>query len=97
MSETIPQPDHGRVRVPIRTERLTRRFGDLVAVEDLSLEVAPGELFALLSGVEGVTGIEEVLIFLADLRTGRRGEPRQRVAFPDDALPAAYQHQVLVR
>jgi predicted phage baseplate assembly protein len=56
-----------------------------------------GELFALLSGVEGVTGIEEVLIFLADLRTGRRGEPRQRVAFPDDALPAAYQHQVLVR
>ena len=56
-----------------------------------------GELFALLSGIEGVTGIEEVLIFLADLRTGQRGEPRQRVALPPDALPASYQHQVLVR
>jgi ABC-2 type transport system ATP-binding protein len=32
----------------IRTEGLTRRFGEVVAVENLALEVARGELFALL-------------------------------------------------
>jgi len=29
-------------------ERLTKRYGDLVAVRDLSLEIAPGEIFAML-------------------------------------------------
>ena len=36
----------------IRIKGLTKRFGDLVAVNDLSLEVAEGEFFALL-GVNG--------------------------------------------
>lgn len=56
-----------------------------------------GEVFALLSGVDGVTGVEEVLLFLADLRTGERGEGRQRIALRDEALFASYQHQVMVR
>ena len=31
----------------IRTENLTKRFGDLTAVDSLSLEVAEGEIFGL--------------------------------------------------
>src|SRR3712207_369548 len=32
----------------LRLEQLTRRFGETVAVDDLSLEVAPGEFLTLL-------------------------------------------------
>ncbi len=32
----------------IRTEHLTRRFGELVAVEDVNLEVASGQFFGFL-------------------------------------------------
>ena len=32
----------------VQTRGLTRRFGDLVAVRDLDLEIAPGEVFGLL-------------------------------------------------
>ena len=32
----------------IRTEHLTRRFGAIVAVDDVSFEVARGEIFAFL-------------------------------------------------
>lgn len=55
------------------------------------------KIFALLSSIEGVTGVEEVLLFLADLRTGERGEARQRIRLHEDALFASYQHQVLIR
>jgi len=33
---------------PLRIESLTRRYGDLVAVDDLSLEVGPGEIVGFL-------------------------------------------------
>src|SRR6266540_7489891 len=33
--------------VAIRTSGLTRRFGDLTAVDHLDLEIAPGEIFGL--------------------------------------------------
>jgi len=32
----------------ISTEHLTRRFGDLLAVEDVNLKVAPGQFFGFL-------------------------------------------------
>jgi putrescine transport system ATP-binding protein len=32
----------------IRISNVTRRFGDVVAVDDLSLDIAKGELFCLL-------------------------------------------------
>jgi len=32
----------------ISTENLTRRFGDLVAVEEVNLRVAPGQFFGFL-------------------------------------------------
>ena len=56
-----------------------------------------GEIFALLAGVEGVATVEEVRIFLADLRTGERHEGRQRAQIGQDAVFGSYQHQVLVR
>ena len=36
----------------IRTEKLTKRYGDTLAVDALDLQIAPGELFSLL-GVNG--------------------------------------------
>jgi len=60
-------------------------------------ELNLGEVFALLAGVEGVSGVEEVRIFLADLRTGERREGRQRARLSSDAVFASFQHQVLVR
>jgi Baseplate J-like protein len=60
-------------------------------------EINVGEVFARLSGVEGVLGIEEVNLYLADLRTGERREGRQRIRLSDDAVFASFQHQVLIR
>jgi predicted phage baseplate assembly protein len=61
-------------------------------------ELNVGEVFALLSGIEGVVGVEDVRIFLADLRTGQRSKDwKQRVGLPEDALFASFQHQVQVR
>ncbi|HXJ65900.1 MAG TPA: putative baseplate assembly protein [Actinomycetota bacterium] len=60
-------------------------------------ELNVGEVFALLAGVEGVLGVEEVRLFLADMRTGERREGRQRASISPDAILASFQHQVLVR
>jgi ABC-type multidrug transport system ATPase subunit len=38
--------------VAVKTEGLTKRYGDTVAVDGLNLEIKQGELFALL-GVNG--------------------------------------------
>ena len=56
-----------------------------------------GEVFSLLSVVEGVSAVEEVKLYLADLRTGERREGRQRARLSEDAVFASYQHQVLVQ
>jgi hypothetical protein len=56
-----------------------------------------GEVFALLSGIEGVASVEEVKLYLADLRTGERREGHQRARLSEDAVFASYQHQVLVQ
>jgi predicted phage baseplate assembly protein len=60
-------------------------------------ELNVGEVFALLAGIDGVLGVEEVRLFLADLRTGERREGRQRASLSPDAILASFQHQVLVR
>jgi predicted phage baseplate assembly protein len=63
---------------------------------DLSL----GEIFTLLTGVEGVAAVEEVRLFLADLADPRGGDRRdggQTVRLRPDSLFASFQHQVLVR
>jgi len=60
-------------------------------------ELNVGEVFGLLSGIEGVTSVEEVSIYLADLRTRERRETRQRARLPDNAVFASFQHQVRVK
>ena len=39
------QPNNGPA---VRLEHITKRFGDFVAVDNVSLEVAPGEIFGFL-------------------------------------------------
>ena len=53
--------------VVLRTENLTRRFGDLVAVDGLSLEVREGEVFGLLgpNGAGKTTAISMMVGLLA--------------------------------
>ncbi len=46
----------------IQASHLTRRFGDRVAVEDLSLELRPGEI---LTGVAALVVINAVLMRIA--------------------------------
>ena len=65
--------------VVLRTEGLTRRFGDLLAVDDLSLEVREGEVFGLLgpNGAGKTTCISMMCGLLApdSGRTLIRGQP----------------------
>jgi len=55
------------------------------------------EVSAVLAAVPGVATVDEVLIFPADLATGRRGEQAPRVIVGKNALVMSYQHQVKVR
>jgi predicted phage baseplate assembly protein len=54
------------------------------------------EVSAVLAGVPGVGTVEEVLLFPADLTTGRRSEPVPRLDIGQDALVLSYGHQVRV-
>ena len=57
---------------PIRTENLTRRFGDLTAVDDLTLSVSEGEIFGLV-GPDGAgkTTTMRLLTTVMDPSSGR--------------------------
>ncbi len=54
------------------------------------------EVSAVLAGVPGIATVDEVLLFPADLATGRRGEPAPRLDIGKDALVLSYRHQVRV-
>lgn len=56
-----------------------------------------GDLFALLSGLEGVAGVDEVLLEIRDLATGAAGGSRQRIELPEDSLFLSVEHAVAVR
>jgi ABC-2 type transport system ATP-binding protein len=56
----------------IRTEHLTKKFGDLVAVNDLNLEIGQGELFAFLGpNGAGKTTTIKLLVGLFKPTSGR--------------------------
>ena len=59
--------DGAAVTVNLRTDQLTKRFGDLVAVDGLSLDVLEGEVFALLgpNGAGKTTSIRMICGLLA--------------------------------
>jgi predicted phage baseplate assembly protein len=54
------------------------------------------EVSAVLAGVPGVATVDEVMLFSADLSTGRRGEPIPRLVIGKHALVLSYRHQVRV-
>ena len=47
-AEAPPAPDRGGAELDIRLDRVTKRFDEVVAVDDLSLEIERGSFFALL-------------------------------------------------
>jgi predicted phage baseplate assembly protein len=55
-----------------------------------------GEVYSLLQQVPGLDIVEEVRLFTADLATGNRSEPLQRIDIADDTLVLSYQHDVRV-
>ena len=51
MTDKEPTPRDGAKQSPlIRIEHVTKKFGDFAAVNDVSLDIFTGELFALLGG-----------------------------------------------
>jgi predicted phage baseplate assembly protein len=59
-----------------------------------------GEIFALLANLDGVVGVEEVRLFVADLARDQGGDRKdggQSIRLRPDALFASFQHQVMVR
>ncbi|MBV8431340.1 MAG: hypothetical protein JO244_09275, partial [Solirubrobacterales bacterium] len=54
------------------------------------------EVSALLASVPGITAVDEVILFPADLASGRRGEATPRLDISKDALVVSYRHQVRV-
>jgi ABC-2 type transport system ATP-binding protein len=69
-----PPIDGSGESVPIRTRGLTKRYGDLVAVDGLDLEVRAGEIFGLL-GQNGA-GKTTTILMLLGLTEPSGGEAR---------------------
>ena len=72
--EVGPAPDvHVPARQPyVRIEGVTRRFGEVAAVDDVTLEISRGEVFCLLGGSGcGKTTLLRILAGLEPATTGR--------------------------
>lgn len=55
-----------------------------------------GEVYSVLQRLPGTEFVEDARLFAADLYTGKRGEPVQRLDIDPLALVFSYEHQVLV-
>jgi len=58
--------------------------------------VQSGEVFAVLQRLPGTAMVEDVQLFAADLATGRRSGPVQRIELAGHALVFSFQHQVRI-
>ena len=89
-SRTVPPPVQG---TPVRTERVTKRFGPVVAVDDVTVEAMPGKLMTLL-GPSGC-GKTTTLRMIAGLETPTSG----RIFIGDEdvtPLPASHRSATMV-
>jgi predicted phage baseplate assembly protein len=55
-----------------------------------------GEVYSVLQRLPGTEFVEDARLYAADLHTGKRGEPAQRLDIDPLALVFSYEHQVLV-
>jgi predicted phage baseplate assembly protein len=55
-----------------------------------------GEVYSVLQRLPGTEFVEDARLYAADLYTGKRGEPAQRLDIDPHALVFSYEHQVLV-
>ncbi len=80
----------------VRIRNVTKKFGDVAAVDDVSLDIYKGELFCLLGG--SGSGKSTLLRMLAGFEDPTSGTHRDRRPGHDRraALPAAGQHDVPV-
>ena len=70
--EVRPPPDVPAPRPYVRIEGVTRRFGEVAAVDDVTLEIGRGEVFCLLGGSGcGKTTLLRILAGLEPANTGR--------------------------
>src|ERR1700687_532885 len=73
----------------IKTDNLTKRFGDLTAVDGLDLTVAPGELFGLIgSDGAGKTTIMRMLAGIMDPSSGAAWVMGRQTVSEAEALKA---------
>lgn len=89
-SRTVPPPAQG---VPVRVERVMKRFGAVVAVDDVTLEATSGKLMTLL-GPSGC-GKTTTLRMIAGLETPTSG----RIFIGDEdvtPLPASHRSATMV-
>jgi len=67
-----PDPDLPAPRPYVRVEGITRKFGEVAAVDDVTLEISRGEVFCLLGGSGcGKTTLLRILAGLEPATTGR--------------------------
>ncbi len=59
--------------------------------------VLAGEVHAVLQGIPGTEIVNDVLLFPANPRDGRRGEPTKRIDLDRNALVFSFEHQVRVK
>jgi predicted phage baseplate assembly protein len=95
-----PKTSAARIREEAM-ERLETYFNPLVGGPDgdgwpWGRPVQAGEAFAVLQGLPGVDLVEDVRLFGANMVTGERGAPTQRLELDPDTLVFSYQHQVRV-
>jgi predicted phage baseplate assembly protein len=95
-----PKASAARIREDAM-ERLETYFNPLVGGPDgdgwpWGRPVQAGEAFAVLQGLSGVDLVEDVRLFGANMVTGERGQPTQRLELDPHTLVFSYQHQVRV-